>query len=313
MQALTLNSFDGPDAVSVGDVSDPVAARGQVLVAVEAAGIGAWDAQTSYGAFSGMGGQATFPQVIGWDFTGRITDLGEGVTGWNVGDPGLGFTAQPWSCTGSFATHLAVEAATLAARPASLSIERAAAFPVSALTADLATRAAAPSPGTTVLVIGAAGGVGSLVTQLLARAGADVIASVSPGQAELVRSAGARTTVDRSGDVAAAVLEGHGPVDVLIDLVGPSAWTGAMQAVRRGGRFVTTVPLGTPDDSLGLDSTVIGVTPDPTRLADLAHALAAGDLVTTIADVTPLAEGPARLAAVAAGGLAGKVVLTMVS
>ena len=68
-----------------------------------------------------------------------------------------------------------------------------------------------------------------------------------------------------------------------------------------------------PDDSLGLDSTVIGVTPDPTRLADLAQALAAGELVTTIAHVVPLSEGPARLAAVAAGGVAGKVVLTTMS
>lgn len=313
MRALTLSSFDGPDAVSLGDVPEPHAAPGQVVVAVEAAGIGAWDVQSTRGAFASMGGASSFPQVLGWDFTGRIAEVGPDVSRWKVGDGVLGFTAQPWTGAGSFASFLAVDATTVTSRPDTLRIDEAAALPVSGLTADLVARAAGASAGTRVLVLGATGGVGALVTQLVARAGGQVIASVSPGRAEVARSLGASDTVDRAGDVAAEVLGSLGEVDVLVDLVGPSAWTGAIAALRRGGRFVTTVPLGTPDDERGVESTVIGVQPDAARLERLASLLAAGDLLTPVARVVPLADGPAQFASFGAGGTTGKVVLDLSS
>ena len=96
----------------------------------------------------------------------------------------------------------------------------AAAFPVTALTADLAVRAAAIGPGDSVLVLGAAGSVGSLIVQLARAAGATVIASVSLSQSELARDLGAETVVDRAGDVTKQVLAEHGRVDAIIDSVG---------------------------------------------------------------------------------------------
>jgi len=72
MRALALNAFDGPAAVSLLDLPDPFATADGVVVAVEAAGFGTWDAQTTHGAFAGMGGLTTFPQVLGWDLAGTV-------------------------------------------------------------------------------------------------------------------------------------------------------------------------------------------------------------------------------------------------
>ena len=182
----------------------------------------------------------------------------------------------------------------------------AAAFPVTALTADLAVRAAAIGPGDSVLVLGAAG---SLIVQLARAAGATVIASVSLSQSELARDLGAETVVDRAGDVTKQVLAEHGRVDAIIDSVGPAAWSLAIGAVRPAGHFVTVVPPVIPDDSLGLTSTVIGVQPDAVRLRELAEQLGSGALRIRIADVVPLSEGSTQLRRVESGGLTGKLVL----
>src|SRR5580692_7322386 len=144
MRAFVLTGFDGPSATALTEVADPVTGDDSVLVAVQAAGVGAWDAQTSRGAFAGAGGLTTFPQVLGWDFAGTVTRVGTGVTGWQPGDPVLGFSPQPWTGAGAFAEAIAVPASALARRPDGLAVEAAAALPVSILTADLAVRAAVP-------------------------------------------------------------------------------------------------------------------------------------------------------------------------
>src|ERR1700729_2055067 len=144
MRALVLTSFDGPSATVLTEVAAPVTGDGSVLVAVQASGVGAWDAQTSRGAFAGAGGLTTFPQVLGWDFAGTVTRVGTGVTDWQPGDPVLGFSPQPWAGAGAFAEAIAVPASALARRPDGLAVEAGAAVPASILTADLAVRAALP-------------------------------------------------------------------------------------------------------------------------------------------------------------------------
>lgn len=76
MRALVLTSFDGPSATRLAEVPDPAPDDDAALVAVQAAGVGAWDLQTTQGAFAGAGGVTTFPQVLGWDFTGTVTAIG---------------------------------------------------------------------------------------------------------------------------------------------------------------------------------------------------------------------------------------------
>jgi NADPH:quinone reductase-like Zn-dependent oxidoreductase len=311
MRALVLTSFDGPSAVRLGEVADAVPDEEGVAVAVQAAGVGAWDVQTTQGAFAGAGGMTTFPQVLGWDFTGTVSAVGARVHDLAVGAAVLGFSPQPWAMAGTFAESIVVPAAGLARRPAGLSVEQAAVLPVSALTADLAVRAAGLGASGSVLVLGAAGGVGSLVVQLARAAGATVLASVSGAQAPAATGYGAALVVDRDQPVAEQVLAGHGQVDAVIDLVGPAARAGVAAAIKDGGQFVTTVPYGESPDERGIGVTTLQVMPDAARLTALAEMAAAGQLRATIGAVVPFADAPHALDRVGSGAVSGKVVLDL--
>jgi NADPH:quinone reductase-like Zn-dependent oxidoreductase len=323
MRAFVLTGFDGPSATALTEVADPVPGDDSVLVAVQAAGVGAWDAQTSRGAFAGAGGLTTFPQVLGWDFAGTVTRVGTGVTDWQPGDAVLGFSPQPWAGAGAFAEAIAVPASALARRPDGLAVEAAAALPVSILTADLAVRAAVPdavlaagagppaAAAPSVLILGAVGGVGRLATQLAVAAGAVVIASVAADQAAMATALGATLVVDRSESVADQVLSRHGQVDAVIDLVGPAARAGIGAAIKDGGRFVSTVPYGDTPDERAIDSTSIQVLPNGARLAELAALAADGELRIAVGQLIPFAEAARALADVEAGAGPGKVVLDL--
>ncbi len=310
MRAVVLNAFTGMDGVTVAGLPDPTPGEGEVLIRVEAAGVGAWDAKTPYGVFAQAGGNAAFPQVLGWDVTGTV-EVGDSTGRWQSGDRVLGFVHQPWSRMGSFAELMVIPADRLASRPDGLDPAVAGATPVVSLEADLAVRNAVTGPGTTVLVLGAAGSVGGMVVQLAAEAGARVIASIRPEQSETVRALGATDVVDRSGSVvdqARAIAPGG--VDALIDTVGPQAWKPAVGAVRSGGRFASTNSQEMPDASLGLTSTYIWVPNDTDRLAILAERVASGSLSVRVGEVLPITAGPDALRRAGEGKLDGRLVLT---
>lgn len=290
MRAVTLRSFDGPSAVDVVDIAEPSLTDGHVLLQMDAAAIGPWDVQTTTGAFTALGGSTTLPQTLGWDVCGTVEGVAPGVTGWRVGDRAFGFSPQPWSGIGVFAERVALPAGLLAPVPSGLNDATAAVLPVVALSADLAVRAAVAGAGVTVLVLGAAGAVGSLVTQLAVAEGATVVASVSASDADEVTRLGSHHVVDRRHDVAADTVALVGQVDAIIDLVGPGAREGALAALRPGGRFVTTVPGPIPSLPIDATSNVIGVQPDPVRLAQLAELVAGGQLTTRVGAILPLKD-----------------------
>jgi NADPH:quinone reductase-like Zn-dependent oxidoreductase len=312
VRAITLSSFDGLDAVALGDVPEPTAGDNDVLVAVEAAGIGPWDVQTCSGAFAPAGGLSTFPQTLGWDFAGTVQSARE-PSDWKAGDKVLGFSAQPWTEVGSFAERIAVPAGLLTHWPADLDARSAGALPVTGLTADLAVGTAEVTDRDVVLVLGGAGAVGGVAVQLAAARGATVIALVtSPQQQAIARQCGASEAVD-SNDAAPTRLRDLHPdgVDVIIDTVGPRAWKDIIGSVARGGRFVTTIPSELPPADLGLTSSTLGVQPDPGRLAELAQQAAAGSLQLTIAESYDLADAVNAMRRVARGGAGGKVVISV--
>jgi NADPH:quinone reductase-like Zn-dependent oxidoreductase len=308
MRAVALTAFNGFDSVTVTDLPDPTPGADEVLITVDGAGVGAWDAKTPFGVFAMAGGNAKFPQVLGWDFTG-IVEIGDGGGRWHVGDAVLGFVHQPWAKMGSFGERMVVPADRLALRPAGLDPAVAAATPVTTLTADLAVRSVAAGPGTTILVLGGTGSVGGLAVQLAAAAGARVIASVRPEQGKAARDLGATDVIDRNGSIPDQV---HALVDSgldgLIDTVGPQAWTPAIAAVRRGGKFASTIQQ-MPDESLGLTSTYVWVPNDPGRLSALAEQVASGSLSVRVGEVLPLTAGPDALRRAGEGKLDGRLVL----
>lgn len=174
-KAVRFEQYGELDVLRVIDVEQPVPGPGQVLVRVKAAGINPGEASIRKGLLAARW-PATFPSGQGSDLAGVITNVGEGVHGFVAGDEVIGFTHK----RASHAEFVLVEASDLTPRPRGVSWEVAGSLFVAGTTAYAAVRAVALKRGDTVVVSGAAGGVGSIAVQLARREGAKVIGLASP-------------------------------------------------------------------------------------------------------------------------------------
>jgi NADPH2:quinone reductase len=215
-RAVRFDSYGGPDVLYVADIERPVPGVGEVLVEVRAAGINPGEAGIRSGALHERF-PATFPSGEGSDLAGVIVEIGDGVSDFAVGDEVLGFSFQ----RSSHATHTSVPIDQLIHKPAELSWEVAGSLYVVGATAYAAARAVAPQPGETVAVSAAAGGVGSLVVQLLALRDVRVLGIASSSNADWLRAHGVEPIA--YGDGLADRLRQAAPdgVDAFIDLFGP--------------------------------------------------------------------------------------------
>jgi NADPH:quinone reductase-like Zn-dependent oxidoreductase len=193
MKAFALTSPDRP--ATLVDLPDPRIAAGNIRVRVRAASVNGFDVFQANGYLLAMM-EHQFPTIIGRDFAGIVDAVGEGRSDLAVGDEVFGFvSAMPPLHVGTYAELLAGgPEVVLARKPASLSFEVAAALPLVGATALAAVDAVEAGPGTTVLIVGATGGVGSLAVQLAVQRGASVIATAKPGEDDgFVRGLGLST------------------------------------------------------------------------------------------------------------------------
>lgn len=173
-RAVRFNEYGGIDVLRVVEVDRPVPSAGQVLVQVKAAGINPGEAMIREGRLHERW-PATFPSGEGTDFAGVVTETGDGVDRFRPGDEVIGYTDN----RASHAEFVAAEAGNLTRKPPKVSWEEAGALPVAGFTAYAAVRAVSPRQGDTLVVSGAAGGVGSITVQLARHAGATVIGLAS--------------------------------------------------------------------------------------------------------------------------------------
>jgi len=215
-RAVRFDRYGGRDVLYVADVDMPSPGPGEVVVEVRAAGINPGEAGIRVGAMHEMF-PATFPSGEGSDLAGVVTAVGPGGTEFSVGDEVLGFSLR----RSSHATHTAVPVGQLIRKPPELSWEVAGSLYVAGVTAYAAVRAVAPQPGETVAVSAAAGGVGSLVVQLLVLRDARVLGIAGAGSADWLRDHG--VTPIAYGDGLADRLREAAPngIDAFIDLFGP--------------------------------------------------------------------------------------------
>ncbi|MEV6791631.1 NADP-dependent oxidoreductase [Streptomyces sp. NPDC051320] len=215
-RAVRFDRYGDRDVLYVADIPMPRPAADEVLVEVRAAGINPGEATIRTGALHDRF-PATFPSGQGSDLAGIVTAVGRSVTDFAPGDEVLGYS---WRRS-SHATHVAVPATQLIRKPEALGWAVAGSLYVAACTAWAAVDAVAPKPGETVAVSAAAGGVGSIVVQLLRVRGAHVLGIASPANASWLTAHGA--TPVPYGDRLAADLTGAAPdgIDAFIDLFGP--------------------------------------------------------------------------------------------
>lgn len=215
-RAVRFDRYGGRDVLYVTDIDMPTAGPGEVVVEVRAAGINPGEAGIRSGALHDIF-PATFPCGEGSDLAGVVTQVGPGVTEFAVGDEVLGFSFR----RSSHATHTAVPVGQLINKPDELSWETAGSLYVVGATAYAAVRSVNPQPGETVAVSAAAGGVGSIVVQLLVRQEARVLGIAGPGNADWLRGHG--VTPIAYGDGLADRLRDAAPdgINAFIDLFGP--------------------------------------------------------------------------------------------
>lgn len=290
MQAITASDRDaGVSGLTLTDLPYPHAAENDVIVRVHAAGFTRGELDWP-GTWSDRAGHDRTPSVPGHEISGVVAELGYGTTGLTVGQRVFGPT--DWTRDGSLAEYVAVEARNLAPLPADVDHTVAAALPISGLTAwqGLFDHARLTT-GQTVLIHGAAGGVGSIAVQLALEAGARVIGSGRSADRDTVLALGAHTFLD----LEAGRLEDAGEVDVVFDVIGGDILDNSAALVRPGGTLVTIAqpPTVRPKDGQAL---FFVVEPDRARLADLAQRVRDGRLGVRVGEVRPLSEAAAAFA-----------------
>src|SRR5579864_7355294 len=241
MRAVIVNEYGATPVVA--EIPTPQPGPRQVLIKLQAAGLNPMDAQVAGRA---QPSDVTFPMVLGADGAGIVEQIGEGETRFSPRDQVFGqLWAAPFVEAGTDAEYVAVsEDATLARVPAGLDLVVAAALPTTGMTGLLLVDQLEPLQGTTVLIVGAGGGVGSFATQFAVNAGASVIANVRVQDAERMRAYGAAETIDYAAiDLPDAVRQAHPDgIDVLIDVVDAEApgFAALASLVRPGGTAVST-------------------------------------------------------------------------
>lgn len=230
MKAAFFAAFGGPDVLEYGDLPDPVAQPGEVLVQVHAASVNGADWKVRAGGYRRA--VARLPHVPGRDFSGVVGALGEGVTELRTGDPVFGVCDVGQE--GAYAETLAIRASLVAPKPAGLSHEECAAVALIGLTATVTIEDTLQvTRGESVFVSGGAGGVASFAIPLARHLGARVASTTSTANLDYVRFLGADPVVDYTREDFTAIVH---DCDAAFDTVGGDVATRTFAVLRPGGR-----------------------------------------------------------------------------
>ena len=232
MKAMLLRGHGGPQMLQLGEVPDPSAGPGEVVVDIHAASINAADYKVRLGG--GGSGNLRFPHILGRDFSGVVSAIGPGVGDFKTGDAVFGVTDQ--GIEGCYAEKLAIKAAIIAKKPDRLGHAEAAALGLTSLTALWAVEDTAKlKAGETILIQGGAGGVAGFAIQLAKHLGATVVTTASARNHDYVKSLGADRAIDYNAqDFTTAA----GDCDVVFDTVGGEVQVRSYAVLKPGGRLV---------------------------------------------------------------------------
>jgi len=285
MMAWCVHEFGPPDVMRFEQVLRPTPGHGEVLLKVEATGVGPWDAWI-------RAGKSALPQALpltpGSDLSGEVVAVGPAVSDLRVGDQVYGVTNSRF--IGAYAEYAVASAAMVSKKPTSLTYIEAASVPVVAVTAWQALFDQAHiKEGQTLLIHGAAGNVGAYAVQLARRAGVRTIATAATNDIPFVHDLGAERAIDyRTQRFEEEVRD----ADAVIDLVGGETQERSFQVLRRGGKLVSAV--SRPDQHLaqshGVEAAFFLVNVTSQYLAEIAGLVDGGKLRTRVGTVLPFAD-----------------------
>ena len=302
MKAVRFDEYGGVDVLKVVDVPRPVPGTAQVLVQVKAAGINPGEANIRVGLDDARW-PATFPSGEGSDLAGIVVETGPGVTSFSAGDETIGWTDN----RASHAEYVTVEEQHLTAKPAGVPWEEAGALFVAGTTAYAAVRAVGLTGGDTVVVSGAAGGVGSISVQLARQAGATVIGLASEAHHSWLAGHGV-IPVAYGNAMADRIRQAASKVDAFIDTFGAGYVQLALELGVEPSRIDTIVNFEAVA-RYGVNAEGNAAASAASVLAELAELIAAGELELPIAATFPLDRVQDAYRRLAEGHVLGKIVL----
>jgi len=286
MKAVRFDHYGDVDVLDVREVARPEPGTDEVVVEVRAAGINPGEAMIRRGAMHDVW-PATFPSGQGSDFAGVVVAIGPGVDSVTVGEEVLGFTEN----RASQAEYVVVPASQLVDKPANVSWEVAGGLYVAGTTAYAAVRSVDLKPGDTVVIAGAAGGVGTIAVQLAKRSGATVIGVAGPANDEWLSDHGVIPV--NYGDGLAQRLRAAAPdgrIDAFLDFFGGGYVELAVTQLGVAAERVDTIIDFAAVERFGVKSAGNADAADAAVLAELAALIGDGDLEVPVSEVIPLAD-----------------------
>ena len=323
MKAIVQDTYGSPDVLELRDIDKPVVGDDDVLVCVHAAGVdrGVWHLMTGlpYLVRMGYGLRKPKTRVRGTDVAGHVEALGKDVNQFQPGDEVFG------ACDGAFADCACAQEDKFVPKPANLTFEQVAAVPSSASTALRGLRDAGKvGPGQNVLIIGAAGGVGTFAVQIAKAFGAEVTGVCSTTKTDLVRSIGADHAIDYTREDFA---DGRQHYDVILDTAGNRSLSHLRRALTPQGTLVIIGGEGGGQWFGGADRQLralmlspfvrqklrspIYTAPRNEDLQFLKELVEAGKVTPVIDRTFPLSEVPEAIRHLEAGHARGKMVITV--
>ena len=291
MMAAVIDKYGGPSALRLRELPTPEPTRDQILIAIQTAGVGSWDAQMRDGEWS-PSGRRGFPRVLGVDGSGIVVAKGARVRRFRIGDR---VWAYDFEHAGFYAQYVAVDADNAGHVPKLMSLRDAGAAAVTGLTAlQGVVDTAETRRGETMLILGGTGAVGTLAIQFARWRGARVIATATGRRAaNLARKLGAHAVVDARARDAVDELSAVSPdgIDVVLALAGGPSLERLLDSVPKGGRIV--YPNGVepvPRKRPGVRVKSYDATVGAAEFARLARASDATRLRVPIAGVYPLSQ-----------------------
>jgi len=296
MKAVQYAEHGGPEVLQVVEVEEPHAGPGEIRIAVKAAGVNPLDWKLRQGFMPG----GDLPSGTGLDAAGVVDEVGEGVSGVAVGDAVFGFGSS------TYAEHAVLTA--WARKPESLSFEEAAGYPAPVETGRRILNEVGVQPGQTLVVSGAAGGVGTAVVQLARARGITVIGTAGAGNQEYLRSLGATATTYGDGFADRIRELAPGGVDAALDIAGAGVIEDLIGLTGDPAKVLSIADFSAPQHGAKVSSNSVD---RPAALVEAAELFENGALRIPVARAFPLAEAGAAQKASQEGHVTGRFVVTV--
>jgi NADPH:quinone reductase-like Zn-dependent oxidoreductase len=306
MKAVRIHDYGGADVLKFEEAPRPQPQAGEVLIRVHAAGVNPVDWKVREGYLRQMR-QYELPLIPGWDVSGVVESVGDGVSRLKLGDEV--YSRPDISRDGAYAEYIVIRESEVALKPKSIDHIHAAAIPLAALTAwQSLFDAGGLKAGQTVLIHAAAGGVGHFAVQLAKWKGARVIATASKRNHDFLRKLGADAVIDYTAAKFEDVVH---DVDVVLDTMAGDTQTRSWKVLKKGGILVSILSRPSQEEAAKYEARAgyVFVQPNAAQLDEIAKLADSGRLTPEIQAVFPLAEASKAQELVKAGHTRGKIVL----